>query len=61
MASLEEPNGRNGSALIGKKGTTEEEVFVIGIYRIYPFTRPERPEYLGEDQEIVSFINQTIG
>ena len=42
-ASLDEPNGRNGSALIGKRGTTVEEIFVIGVYRVYPFQRPEAP------------------
>ncbi len=61
VASLDEPYGRNGSALIGKKGTTKEEIFVIGVYRIYPFTRPEKPEYSGDDKEVIDFINQEIG
>ena len=55
-ASLDEPNGRNGSALIGKKGTTVEEIFVIGVYRVYPFTRPEAPKYGGDDPEIKNFL-----
>lgn len=56
VASLDEPNGRNGSALIGKRGTTVEEIFVIGVYRVYPFTRPESPAYDGTDAEIKTFL-----
>lgn len=56
VASLDEPNGRNGSALIGKKGTTKEEIFVIGVYRIYPFSRPKMPEYNGSDNDILGFL-----
>lgn len=55
-ASLDEPNGRNGSALIGKRGTTVEEIFVIGVYRVYPFTRPDAPSYSGDDREIKTFL-----
>ncbi len=56
VASLDEPNGRNGSALIGKRGTTVEEIFVIGVYRVYPFTRPRAPTYAGDDPEIKTFL-----
>lgn len=31
IASLDEPQGRNGSNIIGAKGVTEEEIVVIGI------------------------------
>lgn len=31
IASLDEPQGRNGSNIIGTKGVTEEEVVAIGI------------------------------
>lgn len=55
-ASIDEPNGRNGSAIIGKKGTTFEEVFVIGVYRVYPFERPNTPAYTGEDKNIKEFL-----
>ncbi|MCI9289966.1 MAG: hypothetical protein HFF23_10855 [Oscillospiraceae bacterium] len=55
-ASLDEPNGRNGSALIGKRGTTAEEIFVIGVYRVYPFQRPEAPAYEGTDSGIKLFL-----
>ena len=57
-ASLDEPNGRNGSALIGKRGTTVEEIFVIGVYRVYPFTRPEPPKYDGDDPDIKNFLEE---
>jgi len=56
VASLDEPNGRNGSALIGKRGTTVEEIFVIGVYRVYPFQRPDAPVYEGDDAQIRTFL-----
>ena len=56
VASLDEPNGRNGSALIGKRGTTVEEIFVIGVYRVYPFERPPAPVYSGDDADIKAFL-----
>lgn len=56
VASLDEPNGRNGSALIGKRGTTVEEIFVIGVYRVYPFQRPTAPAYNGADSDIKLFL-----
>lgn len=56
-ASLDEPYGRNGSALIGKKGTTKEEVFVMGIYKLKLDSRPEFPQYSGDDKEIINFIH----
>lgn len=56
VASLDEPNGRNGSALIGKRGTTKEEIFVIGVYRVYPFERPPLPDYNGDSVEIKSLL-----
>lgn len=55
-ASIDEPNGRNGDKLIGKKGTTKEEVFVIGIYRLYPFVCPQTPSYDGKDSDIINFL-----
>lgn len=56
VASIDEPNGRNGSVLIGKRGTTVEEIFVIGVYRVYPFERPSGPEYTGSDEQIINFL-----
>lgn len=56
VASLDEPNGRNGSVLIGKRGTTKEEIFVIGVYRVYPFERPALPQYDGDDRDILNFL-----
>lgn len=56
-ASLDEPHGRNGSALIGERGTTKEEVFVIGLYNLYPVERPDSPEYYGRDAVVNEFMN----
>ena len=36
-ASLDEPNGRNGRALIGVSNITVEEMVAIGIYKIIPY------------------------
>lgn len=60
VASLDEPNGRNGSRLIGKKGTTKEEIFVIGVYRVYPFERPALPIYDGDDLMIKEFLKEPV-
>ena len=56
VASLDEPYGRNGSALIGQKGTTVEEIFAIGVYRLFPFKQRPMPEYIGSDEEVVAFM-----
>lgn len=56
-ASIDEPYGRNGDKLVGKRGTTKEEIFVIGVYRLYPFERPERPKYIGDDRDILNFLD----
>jgi hypothetical protein len=44
-ASLDEPYGRNGSRVIGARGITAEEIFVIGVYRTYPYERLSAPGY----------------
>jgi hypothetical protein len=61
VASLDEPNGRNGRALIGKKDTTLEEIFVIGVYRVYPYQPLSAPDYAGEDSNIRKFLNPRRG
>lgn len=55
-ASLDEPVGRNGSALVGKRGITKEEIFAVGVYRIYPFDKLDGPAYIGDDDEIKIFL-----
>lgn len=42
IASLEEPTGRKGRSLVGVKNLTAEEIFAMGVYRLYPF-RKEKP------------------
>lgn len=56
VASLEEPCGRNGSVFATKKGITSEEIFVTGVYRVYPVTRPKLPQYVGKDEKVKRFI-----
>ena len=57
IASLEEPNGRNGLAVIGKRGTTLQEIFVLGVYKVFPYVPLPIPVYHGEDRAIKEFLN----
>lgn len=56
VASVDEPTGRNGAVLVGKRGTTMEDVFAIGIYRIWPLQKVQPPFYNGDDKEIKQFL-----
>ena len=55
-ASIEQPTGRNGGRLVGKKGITKEEVFSVGVYGLYPFEPANIPVYDGDDLEILAFM-----
>lgn len=55
IASLQEPRGRNGEALVGKRGISREEVFAAGVYRIIP-KHLAAPPYRGNDPEIRSLL-----
>lgn len=55
IASMDEPVGRKGETLVGKRGLTWEEVFCVGVYRIYPQEK-DPPLYRGNDAEIRQFI-----
>lgn len=46
-ASINEPQGRNGSKLIGVRDLTHEEIFAVGIYKIHPFEQLQPPDYSG--------------
>lgn len=48
-ASIDEPNGRNGASILGKRGTTKEELFVVGVYKIYPFSKLEKPLFSAKE------------
>lgn len=56
VASLEEPNGRNAVGLIGKNGTTVEELIAIGVYQIPDFSKESVPCYRGEDPDIRALL-----
>lgn len=56
IVSLEEPEGRSGMQLIGKKGITLEEVIAIGIYGLRKFESVEPPQYNGNNNKIRSFL-----
>ncbi|MCI8479098.1 MAG: hypothetical protein HFE97_12330 [Oscillospiraceae bacterium] len=58
VASLDEPNGRNAAGLIGKNGTTAEELIAIGVYQLPDFMKEEAPYYRGEDPELISFLGK---
>lgn len=55
IASMSEPEGRKGETLVGKRGLTWEEVFCVGVYRIYPQEK-NPPHYRGNDVEIKQFM-----
>lgn len=55
IASLQEPEGRKGETLVGKRGITREEVFAVGVYRVYPHKVP-CPVYKGNDSEVKEFL-----
>lgn len=58
IASLEEPEGRDGLNLVGKKGITIEEIIAVGLYGLNREDRAAPPEYKGNDPEILSFLNK---
>ena len=58
VASLEEPEGRDVRGIIGKNGTTVEELMAIGVYGIYPFTKEKDAVYKGMDKRIKRFIEE---
>lgn len=55
-ASIDYPEGRNGSALIGKKGLTKEEIFAVGVYGLSPFQPAHFQTYGGTDSDFVRFM-----
>jgi hypothetical protein len=57
-ASLDEPYGRNGSRIIGARGITSEEIFVIGVYRTYPYEQLPPPEYSGDNAQVIELLRQ---
>ncbi len=58
VASLSIPNGRKAANLVGIKGLTYEEVFAVGVYKLlFNNFQPKTPIYLGDDPEILKFLN----
>lgn len=55
-ASIDRPEGRNGSALIGKKGLTKEEIFAVGVYGLSPFQPAHIQTYGGTDPGFIRFM-----
>lgn len=55
-ASIDRPEGRNGSTLIGKKGLTKEEIFAVGVYGLCPFQQAPIPTHSGADPDIMRFM-----
>lgn len=51
VASLVEPIGRDGHALIGVRGLTEEELFAIGVYGLFPFDKEIPKSFSGRKFE----------
>ena len=58
VCSLDEPIGRQGTGLVGKKGITQEEVFAAGVYGIPNFIQFVPSPYRKKDQKILRFLNR---
>lgn len=43
IASLNEPDGRDGERIVGRKGISIDEVFAIGVFRMQQFHKREFP------------------
>jgi hypothetical protein len=56
IISLEEPEGRSGLQLVGKKNMTLEEIMAIGVYGLKEFIPANVPVYAGDDANIHSFL-----
>ena len=41
IISLEKPQGRNGTSMIGKKDLSTEQIIAIGIYHLLPYKKIE--------------------
>lgn len=59
IASIDEPVGRKGETLVGKRGITREEVFCVGVYRVYP-QKKAGPVYKGSDVEVRRFLKAGV-
>lgn len=42
IASLDIPSGRYGSRLIGLNNMSREEIFAVGVYKLFPFHKEHR-------------------
>lgn len=60
VASLDEPEGRNGSRMIGKNGTTIEQMFAVGVYKIPNYKKEKEPVYCGNNKRILHFLKSGI-
>ena len=58
ICSLDEPTGRQGSGLVGKRGITQEEVFAVGVYGIPDYIQFVPSPYRKKDQKILRFLNR---
>ena len=57
VASLSEPRGRNGFRLEGLNGLSIAEIFLMGVYKIFPFAEPYVPRIDSKDKDVISFLN----
>lgn len=58
FVSVDIPNERRGSNILGRNGLTKEEFVGIGIYHLLPFRKVQANiTYNGEDSELKSFLN----
>lgn len=58
VASLEEPEGRDGLCMAGMNGITTEQLFVSGIYGIPTYKKQDPPVYHGKDSRVIHFLEK---
>lgn len=57
VVDLERPYGRKGTALVGKRGITVEDMISVGIYKNFPVKRPSAPIYNGDNPGLREFFD----
>lgn len=57
VASLDEPMGRDAWRLVGRNGTTVEELMALGVYKLKIYEQPKTISYHGNDAKIIEFLS----
>ena len=58
FASLSRPFGRIGDRLLRNERFCYGEAFAIGVYRVWKYEHPRIPEYTGESDVLIQFLDK---